>query len=213
MGAAIAASIFALLSASAQHDLQRCGVNETGLEQLVALPLSEFDQDVQRGWRPISARKGCDRAAAEVLTAYMLYSRPSAPDNLKSLRWHAGQVLADAGESARAIAFFQGSYEPTPKDGSPNAWNLYVDGTIAFLRKDRATLDKATTALAAIPVSEETKAERRAIMAEQRKANPGVTINYPKGFVDDPPNLSVLKGFQRSFDKPYAEAYGGHCEG
>ena len=33
----------------------------------------------------------------------------------------------------------------------------------------------------------------------------------PEGFVDEPANLSVVRGLLNCFGQPYAKAYGGKC--
>lgn len=81
-------------------------------------------------------------------------------------------------------------------------WNLYVDGTIAFLTQDRSGLEAATDSLAAIEVSESEKEERRRFLED----NPDITMR--DGFVDEPAFLSVLAGLLNCFGQPYSAAYG-----
>lgn len=71
-------------------------------------------------------------------------------------------------------------------------WNFYVDGTIAFLRHDRAAFDAAKAKLAALP----------------RPAN--LTFEGPDGKpmpVKWPLNMNVFEGLERCWDKPYKVAY------
>ena len=54
------------------------------------------------------------------------------------------------------------SFKRTYKDGDDEkAWNLYVDGTIAFLNKDKPSLQAARDKLAKVPVPEKLKDARR----------------------------------------------------
>lgn len=200
------ASVLALLPEPAQDELTRCNVDAAALERYLALDYQAFDQDIpDGGWRGLSNQEGCGRAAAELIKAYILYSEGVPPESIRILRWHAGQVLAGAGDTAEAVAFFKGSYAPAPEDGEADPWNLYVDATLAFLANDRPALQAAHDRLAALPVSEETKAARRTFLAD----NPNITM--PDGFVDKPQNLAVVEGFLACFGKPYEEAYGPAC--
>ena len=72
-------------------------------------------------------------------------------------------------------------------------WNFYIDGTIAFLERDREGLTEAIARLRAIP---------QPTSASMYRAD-GSPI-----FVDWPPNLKVLQAFERCWEKSYAEAYG-----
>ncbi|MEM1381758.1 MAG: hypothetical protein AAGH41_14140 [Pseudomonadota bacterium] len=202
-----AQSAFLALPPSAQAELERCGVTERALSALLHLDQRAFDQDFNGGgWRGIDAQEGCERAAAEAIKAYILYSTPSAPDDIKLLRWHAGQLLANGGFTSEALPFFAGSFSETYKgDGDADWWDIYVDATLAFLEGDRARLVAARDRLAAFPVSEEEKAARRKFLED----NPTVTM--PPGFVDEPPNLAVVERLLACFGQPYAEAYAGDC--
>lgn len=198
LAAMIMAGVFALLAPDVQAELQSCGVGAAELERQLELPYRAFDQDFTGGWRAVSAKPGCDRAAGELTAAYLQHVKLES-FQARIVRWHAGQTFADAGDLARALSFFQQAYDQDLDRG--RAWNLYVDGTIAFVRADRAALDAATDALAAMPVSEEEIASRRQFLAD----NPNVTM--PAGFLTEPQNLSVLQNFQRCWGKSYKEAY------
>jgi len=198
LSAMVMAGVFASLSPDVQAELQRCGVDEVEFDRQMRLPYPAFDQDFSGGWRAVSYKPGCDRAGAELIVAY-LQQVQLEPSDARIVRWHAGQIFADAGDLTRAESFFRQAYDQNLERG--RAWNLYVDGTIAFVRGDRAGLDAATDTLAALPVSEEEIASRRKFLAD----NPN--INMPAGFLTEPPNLSVLRRFQRCWGKSYKEAY------
>jgi hypothetical protein len=122
--------------------LQRCDVDADGFDRLLTMDQAAFDQDFDGGWRAVAKAQGCRLAAATVIEAYLLHSRPSPPPSSMLLRWHAGQMLAMEGLTNRALAYFQGTYKQGDDPDTP-AWNLYVDATIAFLRGDRAGLEAA----------------------------------------------------------------------
>ena len=200
-----AGGVFALYDEARQAELRACGVDETALADLLALDMNAFDQDFSGGWRAIEYRDGCSVAAATVIEAYTLYSTPHAPQgSLVMLRWHAGQALANAGAYDQARAFFAGSYQPGSDQGSAE-WNLYVDGTLAFLDRDQGALMAARTVLAAMPVSAEERAARQAFLDDNPR------ISMPDGFVDEPSNLNVLDDFLACWDRSYADAYGPAC--
>lgn len=198
-------SAFAALPPASQAELERCGVDEAALNEYLALEQNDFDQDFKGGWRGVSYRDGCSMAAAELIKAYILYSVPTEPKNLSLLRWHAGQALATDGFEADALPFFRGAYHQSIKIGEPDPWNLYVDATIAFLENDREGLVKARDRLAAVPVTDEEKA------AKQKFLDDNPEIFMPEDFVDDPGNLSVVKGLLACFGQSYREAYTGGC--
>ena len=100
-------------------------------------------------------------------------------------------MRANLGQTAAAIALFEKAYK-TPEQDRGFGWNLYVDGSIAFLRRDRAALDTARDALAAVP--------RSASFDPRGPDSKPIAIRWPM-------NLNVLDGFQRCWDQPYKTAY------
>ena len=186
-----------------QDALRACNVDRGEFHRLMGLSQKAFDQDFEGGWRAVAYQDGCEDMAGEIIKAYMLYSAPHAPEQLRILRWHAGQVKAGAGKTQEALALFAGAYNPDPEDGT--AWNLYVDATIGFLNQDKESIQTAYDTLSGIIVSEETKASRRKFLVE----NPNITM--PPGFIDEPQNLGVVKTLLECFGRSYSEAY-GNCE-
>lgn len=111
-----------------------------------------------------------------------------------------GKKKASAGKYDEAISLFKGTYKSDHEHGE--AWNLYVDSTIAFLRNDLSKLKQAHDSLSNLPVSEEKKESRRKFL----KDNPNIAM--PDGFVDQPSNLAPVEALVKCFGQPYSKAYG-----
>jgi hypothetical protein len=150
---------------------------------MLTLGMDAFDQDHQGGWRPLSERPGCEAVAADLIRDYREFMQNRMP----ILYWHEGQLRANLGQTEAAIRLMDQTRRAAGDERAP-WWNPYVDGTIAFLRGDRAALAAARDRLAA--------AVRPADMPADRRW---------------PPNLDVLDGLVRCFGRPYREAYGEVC--
>jgi len=169
--------------------------------RLLALDRLQFDQDMRGGWRPLSAKRGCELAAADLLRDY----RQAHADEDGMLYWHEGQLRANAGQYAQAIPLLEHARKPA---GTPDkaGWNPYVDATVAFLRRDRAALARAHRTLAAVP-------------PPSGEGAPVLKDGYVELDMDNgekwkmrwPLNIDVIEGLEKCFDKPYAEAYGNAC--
>lgn len=153
---------------------------------LMALDQDAFDQDMNGGWRALEDR-GCDAEAADLIRDYrQAKSRPHP----SILYWHEGQIRATLGQNDAAIALFNAARKPSAEDTF--GWNFYVDGSIAFLRHDRAGLQSARDALAQVPEDKEWVEDA---------VRQGFTVQWP-------PNLNILDGFLKCFDRSYRDAYG-----
>lgn len=202
--AAQSVTVSDLLGTPLALELEQCGIDQKEFDRLMRLDLDAFDQDFEGGWRAISQKEDCATAAAEIIKAYLAYSYPQAPESIRILRWHAGQVLAGGGHYPQAIAFFRASYNDPEKS---QEWNLYVDASIAFLKNDREALQTAYETLAAFEVPEAIKQAKRKFLED----NPQITM--PPGFVEQPQNLSVVAKLLSCFGRSYKDAYGGDgCE-
>ncbi len=74
-----------------------CSYDRTAM---LALDQDAFDQDLQGGWRTIADRPGCTLAAADLLRDY----RQAHAITGGIVVWHEGQMRAEAGQTAQAIA-------------------------------------------------------------------------------------------------------------
>ncbi|WP_294257995.1 hypothetical protein [uncultured Sphingomonas sp.] len=153
---------------------------------LLALDQDAFDQDLTGGWRKLEI-EGCEAEAADLLRDWRMAHK--VKDYL--LVWHEGQLRADLNQTAAAISLFRQSYKPAKEDQGMG-WNLYVDGTIAFLKGNRAAFHVAKAKLAALP----------------RPAN--FTMEDPDGkpvSVKWPLNMNVFESLERRWGRPYKIAY------
>ena len=157
------------------------------LDAMLALDRTAFDQTLpDGGWRGLYER-GCYVEAAELIREW----RHKKRDHASILYTHEGQMRAYAGQTEQAIALLRLTYKPMDEDAN-FGWNFYMDGTIAFLERDREGLKTAIERLAAIP-----KPEATAVYADGRPAK-----------IIWPPNMNILMGFEKCWDRPYREAYG-----
>ena len=201
------ATYFLLFSAGCTADTAEaqarlaCGVDADETARLMSLDYQAFDQDFDGGWRAVAYRDGCEAVAVGLIEDYLAAKPELSAEDQHSLRWHAGQGLASVGDYDAAESYFEQSYLDDPKQAP---WNLYVDATLGFIRRDRAAVQAAHDALAAMPVGEEVQAARQRFLDE----NPDITM--PDGFVTEPQNLSVVRNFLQCFDETYEVAY-GHC--
>lgn len=174
-------------------------------EVLLALPEPAFDQDLSNGgggWRTLAARQECVSVAADLIRDYR--HRRGVEGGI--LAWHEGQLRAEAGDVAQAIALFERARKP---DGEkdPIGWNAYVDASVAFLRNDRAALAAARARLAATPYRTDgdmPPLKDGVIAFPAQEGRPAVRMRWP-------PNLDVVDGLIRCFAQPYRVAYGSSC--
>jgi hypothetical protein len=171
--------------------------------RLMALDEQHFDQDTSNGgggWRAVAAKPGCKLAAADLLRDY----RDAHGSQSGILYWHEAQLRALVGDYKHATLLMERSRKPMNAD--PAGWNPYVDATIAFLRKDRSALGEARSRLAVVqPMPDQGMPPVKDGFIELSMAN-GQTMKMRW-----PPNLEVVDGLIRCFDKPYSIAYGNDC--
>jgi hypothetical protein len=159
---------------------------------MLALDRKGFDQTLpDGGWRGLYER-GCYAEAAELIRAW----RHEKRDHASILYTHEGQMRAYAGQTEQAIALLRLTYKPMDEDAD-FGWNFYMDGTIAFLKRDRAALDTAIARLQAVP-----RPQTRSRMVDAQ-GNP-VEIIWP-------PNMNVLRAFEKCWERTYREAFEKDC--
>lgn len=200
--ALLSCSLLVSLDAHAAQPLSssECGVDR---ERLLALDEARFDQDMAGGWRAIADKPGCNVAAADLIRDWRRQHGVSPG----LLIWHEAQLRAAAGQTPEAISLMsQARRGPDVPDKS--GWNIYVDASIAFLRKDMAALQRQRAKLAAVAPP----------------SGPNAPVTVVDGYFDIdmgngetmkmrwPPNIDVVDGLIACFDKPYAEAYRSECQ-
>ena len=144
-----------------------------------------FDDFDQKGvspvtWRRLSTR-GCHALAVEAAEDYLVHGRFKTASEQRVLMFHIGQSLGMSGKYEAAALMVAATKTPASEPSVDLDWNTYVDGTWAFLKRDKAALTRARDTLA---------------------AEPGKSNEI---------NGSVLTGLLTCFDRPYEVAYGSAC--
>ena len=125
-----------------------CAGTDDKREQALKLSWDEFDQ---QSASPVSFRaiadRGCKREAGELVLYYLAHKEGLDESQQRLSRFYAGQLLAEAGEEARALELIRSTYWPEQPADSPLDWNTYVAGIIAFLETDRTALMAARKSL------------------------------------------------------------------
>ena len=106
---------------------------ERHLETDLQLSYHEFDQTPRQGFRSL-AGAGCPAEAADLIERYI--EETGATEG--SLMWHIAQLRAVAGDYDAAITAARRCIRED--DTGDFRWNDYVNGTIAFLERDREAL-------------------------------------------------------------------------
>ena len=167
-------------------------------EAMLALGFVAFDQTEGSGWRALYEQE-CYVEAAVALNDWRQYHHaqfdagtPRDAMFLRLLAWHEAQMWAFAGRNSEALAIFES--DAVRRGGEEaDAWNFYVDGTIAFLRRDRARLAIARQRLSALP---RPPGWDDAVDADGQP----IVVPWPQ-------NLDVLEGLSRCWAEPYSVAY------
>lgn len=103
-------------------------------------------------------------------------------------------MRAAAGESISAIALFASTQ---PREGRDE--QLYVDATLAYMRRDRPAVERARRALARVPQPEWFQGA-----ADRYFRRYGRRLAWP-------PTLAAVDNLLACFDYDYRSAYGGAC--
>jgi hypothetical protein len=157
---------------------------------LLALDFQAFDQTEGAGWRPLYTA-GCYIEVAQLLREW----RARHGENTQPIiPFHEAQMWAYAGHYEMALPLFEQAYR-SERTSHAIAWNAYVDGTLAFIRRDLASLEAAVATLEAIPQPD---GWDRAVLADGTPAN----IPWPQ-------NLGVMQGMLHCWEETYEVAF--HC--
>lgn len=187
------------LSAQSKQEAVNCSYDQNSMLQLDQFT---FDQDDKLGWRKLGDRPECRNEAAKVIDLYIKRHEKELSRKwlVPSFRWHEAGMRAMAGDTRQAIRVMRQSLKPLKgPEGADTwtayaeAWNEYVNASIAFLERDLEALTAARTRLAALPVPSD--------FAEVDGSAVGHAPVWPQ-------NLDVVDGLIACFGKPYEEAYG-----
>lgn len=186
-------AIFAAVAMAVTTSLVNPTRCQSDLRGMLVMNEDEFDQG-ENGWRKLANDSRCFGAAAELIRAFRLSHRGHG----NMLWWHEGQMRAAAGQTRQAIPLFAAARARPNEWNIDSGWNHYLDATVAFLKRDLPALLQARSILASLPAP-----------SDQTNASPAAkTQARPAGW---PPNLDVVDGLLRCFDKSYAEAVNPSC--
>ncbi|MHB8284957.1 MAG: hypothetical protein ACYDD1_09810 [Caulobacteraceae bacterium] len=170
-------------AASATPVLHTCMPDVPERERLMTLDVATFDRS-DTGWRLYAGAK-CYSQAAELIEGYLDSRAALRADDQSILRYHAGQMLADANRADDAVSELRVVLALEPQRPHPDmGWTQYIRGFIGFLMQDRPALDKAVLELDLYAKGETGKLQ-----------------------AGDQINLNALHGLQRCYGKDYAFAY------
>lgn len=173
-----AALLCASASAAFADDGHVCHLTPEDKIANAKLSFEDFDQKgtTSSTWRALM-HANCPGRAAEAADDYLVNGPPQTPEHKSDILFHEAQALAIMGDNAQASRVVSAAI---PADRSMHGdldWTTYLVGTWAFLVKDRATLDAASSKMAAEPGD------------------------------DNRIDSNVLRGLQACFDKDYDTAY------
>ena len=112
-------------------------VGQEEYDRLINLSLDDFDQSSE-GFRKHYANY---ELLSLIIPEYIQVNK-IADNQARNLHWHLGQIHAFNDNYEAAITEMKQSYA-----GGPIYWKCYVDGSIAFLEKDKPALEKALSTL------------------------------------------------------------------
>jgi hypothetical protein len=181
LGLAACASAKTPTVSSAPAERPECRLEQADLIANRALVWQEFDQQTKSptSWRSL-IENGCEEAATRAYADYLAWGPIPAGERWQTTaRFHLGQSLAHAGRPDDAARIIATARRETEVGGLK--WNLYVQGTVAFLTRDRPALQRSFAALAA-----------------------------ESGFANAV-NAGVLSGLLHCWERPYREAAASAC--
>jgi hypothetical protein len=154
-----------------------CAISEEQRDRILAMEWEAFDQG-PHGFRSVASGENyCPLLAAELIEGYLHQHEELTTKQRYVSEFHAGQLFAGANERSRALAHFYRGFNPHEDPSGDGKWNAYVRATIAFLEKDRETLEASLRIL------------------ENHQQNPMNAVN-----------VRLVRGFAEHFDSSYDEA-------
>lgn len=126
-----------------------CDVSKAERETLLAQDWETFDQKPEGFRTLVMGERYCPREAGKLIAEYLLQHSDLDAKQRYVSEFHAGQQFAGVDDRPRALAHFYRGFNPHEDVSSSNRWNAYVRATIAFLEKDRDTLEASLKVLEA----------------------------------------------------------------
>lgn len=114
-------------------------------EAIFKMSSDRLDQDMASGWRRIASEPGCKLPAANVIRIY----RTQMAARIRTMWWHEGQLHAVEGGTRVAIRLMKKLR--VPRSQKVLSVNLYVNATVAFLKKNRLAFLIARDRLSGMP--------------------------------------------------------------
>lgn len=134
--------------AGTQQGGGRCFSALEGALENLELDLEAFERLEGDAWHNL-AIQGCYAEAGRLIDAYLEREPDLSATERAALEFQAGQMFAVAGDREIAIDRFEDSRLAEDPSGNRVRWNAYVDATLAFLRHDRAMLERQHEIIAA----------------------------------------------------------------
>ena len=118
---------------------ETCAISNADRETILNLDYNSFDQSLpDGGWRKFQQ---CPLFTRELLDTYTArHTSTLQKQQWDVLVWHSGQISAMAGDYTDAIGKMEKTYKPNEKPTDAFLWNPYAKATVAFLKKDMASL-------------------------------------------------------------------------
>ncbi|MCA0131704.1 hypothetical protein [Winogradskyella alexanderae] len=126
-------AIICALQAHSQSEL-----SQKTIDSIMELSFYEFDQNMDGGWRYYSNKEDFE-SATTLIKLYLEKHQDIESAKRGIISFHCGQMLALLDKNEEAIPYMEAS---KMKENDVMNWDVYVDATIAFLKKERETFDK-----------------------------------------------------------------------
>src|SRR5690606_2004176 len=133
-------------------NLQQCTVSPQALDLFMEQAFWTFDQSPFGHRSLFRPPTYCKTTSSSLIDFFLLTSLGTvSPSEKRILYFHAGQDHAFSEATQTAVARFREALNPDEPANPDFHWNAYVTATIAFLNKDRATLEDARRRFPADP--------------------------------------------------------------
>ena len=177
-----------------QRPREAC-LNQAQWDNALSMTPADFNDPQSPSWRRLKDAGGCEVAAADLVHAF----RQTTPDlsAAEGMRAFEAELYALAGAYDKALPLFKKEYDLT-RDPSQKR---FLSATIAFLERDRGSLDAAYFELTGVP---------------EPVGWEDVVKRFKENFPDlEPPvwpaERLAVEAYQRCFEKSYYEAVSEAC--